>query len=49
MKCPECDKRMELHPTTCVGFYGNITEGKHHFCKHCNIEAFPDASYRRGR
>jgi len=47
-KCPECNEIMEFHPKTCIGFCGNISEGKHWFCAHCNIEAFPE-TWRRGK
>lgn len=49
MKCPKCHKKMEYHPNTCHGYFGNITEGEHFFCSSCNIEAFPDGNWRRGR
>jgi len=34
MKC-ECGSEMEFHEETCVGYFGDVTEGPHYFCSQC--------------
>lgn len=48
-KCPQCQEPMERHPKTCIGLFGNTSEGPHWLCCDCNVEAFPDGHWRWGR
>ena len=47
--CPSCKSPMKHHLETCIGFYGNKSEGEHFFCNNCNIETFPDGFWRYGK
>jgi hypothetical protein len=47
-KCPGCGLFMSYHDHECCGILGRVTPKSHWFCANCDIEVFPDGSWRYG-
>jgi len=46
--CPQCGCKMAYHPRECCGILGRVAPKPHWFCANCDIEVFPNGSWRYG-